>query len=329
MLSNYIDNLCKFITSNFEYQYHQKNTKNSLFINFDIYQNMITRSNFYSIWQKKFHHTYTDIEFKCKYTILEQYDDLLKIKLTIMKSFFINFQDKSIKSASIDEYLTIVECTNGNLFNTIILIPREENELYYNKYLITNLPSILGSNFNKFTSANTLLWKENIKNIDELYNKLINKFSPNRLSYSKFNINNAIKYAEKYALTPNNEYKNFNDSGGDCTNFISQILHAGGISFTPKWKPYTVSWLRVDQLYNYLIRNNIGKKLSNDAPYSKGSVIQFYTPQKGRYFHSGFITYVLPFNEALYCCHSYNKLNYPLSEIYPVIYPVIRCIALN
>ena len=51
--------------------------------------------------------------------------------------------------------------------------------------------------------------------------------------------------------------------------------------------------------------------------YHKGCLIQFYTPKIGRFFHNGFITYELPNNDYLYCCHSYNKLNYPLSEIYP------------
>lgn len=329
MISNYLNTLCSFITSNFNPKNLQASKNYSSFINFYLYENLTTKINFYSIWSKKLHHKYTNSNFKYKYKILEQYNNLLKIKLTLTNSFFINFKDKFIKSASIDEYLLIVEYTKNYLFNTLVLIPHEEDELNYNKYLVTSLSSISNTDFNILTFNAFNLWNEKIKNIDKLYADFMNKFSYSRLSYLKYNVTNALKYAEKYALIPNEKYRNFNDSGGDCTNFVSQILHAGGIPLTNTWKPYSGSWIRVGELYNYIIKNNLGKKLPDNSAYLQGSIIQFYTPQKGYFFHSGFISYVLPLNDALYCCHSYNKLNYPLSEIYPVIYPVIRCIALN
>lgn len=329
MLSDYLYTLCRFITSNFKYVSSENLKTISSFMDFDLYENILTKNNFNNIWLKKLHHKHISSNFEYEYEILEQYSDLLKIKLTIINSFFINSNDKSIKSTSIDEYLLIIEYTKNSLFNTIMLIPHEENELYYNNYLLKNLSLISNSDLSILNHDSTILWNEKIKNINKLYNNFINKLSYSRFSYSKFNVNNACKYAEKYALTPNDNYINFSDSGGDCTNFISQIIHAGGIPLTKTWKPYTSPWIRVNELYKYIMRNNIGRKLPDDSPYVKGSIIQFYTPQKGYYFHSGFITYILPFNEALYCCHSYNKLNYPLSEIYPVIYPVIRCITLN
>ncbi len=33
----------------------------------------------------------------------------------------------------------------------------------------------------------------------------------------------------------NRDYQNYNGNGGDCTNFISQVLHAGGWRMTPVW----------------------------------------------------------------------------------------------
>lgn len=41
----------------------------------------------------------------------------------------------------------------------------------------------------------------------------------------------AIEYAKKYAFNYNPAYPNYSDidPGGDCANFISQCLHAGGI----------------------------------------------------------------------------------------------------
>lgn len=38
----------------------------------------------------------------------------------------------------------------------------------------------------------------------------------------------AVAYAQKYAFNPNPDYYFFDEIGGDCTNFVSQCLHAGG-----------------------------------------------------------------------------------------------------
>ena len=37
----------------------------------------------------------------------------------------------------------------------------------------------------------------------------------------------AFKYAEKWAMSRNPQYMNFDNIGGDCTNFASQCLYSG------------------------------------------------------------------------------------------------------
>lgn len=154
----------------------------------------------------------------------------------------------------------------------------------------------------------------------------MNNKSNNNRNDSNFNIEAACTYAEAFALSPNSNYKSFENIGGDCTNFISQILSAGGLKENNLWKPYTMPWIRVEDLYLYLTKNKLAIKLPNENLLSKGCVIQFYKPEIGRYFHNGFITYELQNNDYLYCCHSYNKLNYPLSQIFPHKYPVLRAL---
>ena len=136
----------------------------------------------------------------------------------------------------------------------------------------------------------------------------------------------AVKYATKYAFSYNPKYKNFDKSGGDCTNFVSQCLHAGNIPLTNTWKPYSNSWIRVNDLYNYLINNKIGIDVTSKNDYREGSIIQFFSNQKGYFSHSGIITKSLDYGEYLYTCHSYDKLNFPLSEIFPFMYDKIRVI---
>ena len=82
----------------------------------------------------------------------------------------------------------------------------------------------------------------------------------NNKSFRRFNSNNAIAYARKYALEYNSNYIDFNDMGGDCTNFISQCLYAGGIPLSSTWTPYSNTWLRVNELRNYLINNGYANR---------------------------------------------------------------------
>lgn len=70
-------------------------------------------------------------------------------------------------------------------------------------------------------------------------------------SNTNYNRNNAKWYATNYATNPNTEYANYENDGGDCTNFASQVLKYGGISMTTKksspdntadWYYYGSNW---------------------------------------------------------------------------------------
>ena len=73
----------------------------------------------------------------------------------------------------------------------------------------------------------------------------------------------AVAYAHKWAFGRNPAYYDFEDIGGDCTNFASQCIHAGGglMNFTPTFGWYYVSaarrapaWTGVEYLWNFLTR---------------------------------------------------------------------------
>lgn len=74
----------------------------------------------------------------------------------------------------------------------------------------------------------------------------------------------AIKYAEKWAYNRNSEYYNFDDIGGDCTNFISQCIFAGSqiMNYNKNNGWYYIngnkkspSWTGVEFLYKFLVNN--------------------------------------------------------------------------
>lgn len=51
-----------------------------------------------------------------------------------------------------------------------------------------------------------------------------------RTASSSYDFKAAVTYAETYALSYNTSYPDWTDYGGDCANFVSQCLYAGGKS---------------------------------------------------------------------------------------------------
>ena len=108
---------------------------------------------------------------------------------------------------------------------------------------------------------------------------------------------NAVAYAKKYAFSQNSRFGNFAGIGGNCTNFVSQCIFAGGciMNYTPTFGWYYISlderspsWTGVDYFYNF-ITENIGV-----GPYGRvaaadeleiGDVIQLGREEEG-YYHT-------------------------------------------
>lgn len=77
-------------------------------------------------------------------------------------------------------------------------------------------------------------------------------FTNGSTTNSNYNRASAKSYIESYVTTPNKSYAWFGTGtdGGDCTNFVSQVLKAGGMPFTSQssspttnhWYYYNSSW---------------------------------------------------------------------------------------
>jgi hypothetical protein len=137
--------------------------------------------------------------------------------------------------------------------------------------------------------------------------------------YGRFNDNNsynrqdAVRYALTYAIKPNPAFRYFashGDDGGDCSNFVSQCLRAGGAPFAygalPWWYKkhivnrsndvWSVSWAVAHSLYWTLKRRDKSKAIGLKAKEVKdmselelGDLIQ-YEDYKGSIYHSAIIT---------------------------------------
>lgn len=75
----------------------------------------------------------------------------------------------------------------------------------------------------------------------------------------------AVAYAHMWAYSRNPAFYDYENIGGDCTNFASQCLYAGtGImNFTPIYGWYYIdpnrkapAWTGVEYFYNFLTRDN-------------------------------------------------------------------------
>ncbi|MFC5723939.1 amidase domain-containing protein [Streptomyces gamaensis] len=109
-------------------------------------------------------------------------------------------------------------------------------------------------------------------------------------------------YAEKYWRNYNPAYRKFNDAGGDCTNFISQALAAGGWKQEPggaedfrKWwynsKGEATSWVGANEWSWYALSSKRVTSLSNVFQMDVGDIMQMDFDGDGSKDHSMMVTY--------------------------------------
>lgn len=135
----------------------------------------------------------------------------------------------------------------------------------------------------------------------------------------------AVEYAAKWAFGRNPNYYNFNNLGGDCTNFASQCVFAGAgvMNFTPVFGWFyksandrTASWTGVEYFYNFMVGNTDGVgPFAEDSAKDKielGDVIQLGRAN-GDFYHSPVVVGFAR-GEPLIAAHSYDAYRRPLSS---------------
>ena len=136
-------------------------------------------------------------------------------------------------------------------------------------------------------------------------------------SWKPYDRQAAVAYAQKWAKSYNPVWGNYSTAnsggGGDCTNFVSQVLYAGGIpedkSGSAQWywdngKPPSVSssrsasWTGVNELYNYIKTNTSGNGwrgpqgnvYASRKDMKIGDIIQIDFGKNGTWDHSVVVT---------------------------------------
>ena len=145
---------------------------------------------------------------------------------------------------------------------------------------------------------------------------------------TNYNRESAVKYAHKWALKRNPRFYEYDEIGGDCTNFVSQCLLAGNsvMNYTPTSGWYYINankkspaWTGVEYLYNFLTRraNTVGPKavVCEIHELQPGDIVQLST-QDYRFEHSSVVVAVSePFDpeHILVAAHNYDVDYRPVS----------------
>lgn len=133
----------------------------------------------------------------------------------------------------------------------------------------------------------------------------------------------AVAYARRWAFGRNPAFYDFENLGGDCTNFASQCIYAGAgaMNYTPISGWYyrsasdrTASWTGVEYLYNFLVSNRSVGPYAYEVSRREvmpGDVVQLGR-KTGDFYHTPVIVAVEP--TILVAAHTYDALDRPLSS---------------
>ena len=155
----------------------------------------------------------------------------------------------------------------------------------------------------------------------------------------KYNANDAVYYAIKHynAKNYNSEYPDWSDYGGDCANFVSQCIHAGGKEMQGSvatnfsdWFSYgnsiniknvSSTWRGADAFRNYWQNNAIAyKKFSKVDEDSwnygrKGDVVSLMN-ENGRTYHTMIIIHY-DYPDFIMAAHTLDTKNARLKSYFP------------
>jgi hypothetical protein len=136
----------------------------------------------------------------------------------------------------------------------------------------------------------------------------------------------AVSYARLWAFDRNPLYFDFDNLGGDCTNFVSQCIFAGcGVMNYTKtfgWFYNSINsrapaWTGVDEFHSFIVNNQgfgpFAKEINSLSALSVGDVVQLFS--NGRFYHTVIVTGIYG-GEIYTSSHTRDTYNKRLSS-YP------------
>lgn len=142
--------------------------------------------------------------------------------------------------------------------------------------------------------------------------------------FDSYDRTSAVAYAHRWAYGRNPRFYDYEEIGGDCTNFVSQCLYAGSgvMDYTPTYGWYYIdanrksaSWTGVEYLFNYLTREHTSlgpaaREVSR-SEMQPGDIVQLSFDDV-RFAHSPIVV-ELSARDLLVAAHSYDVDYRPLA----------------
>ncbi len=203
--------------------------------------------------------------------------------------------------------MTAEACSENESTNVKINITNEEKQKLYEEINETGSDVV-----QKIRNQEHKLSKEHKSNLKQA-NYLSELESISSRAYYSYDGSKAGNYAAKYALSYNFSYSNYNGRGGDCTNFVSQCIYAGGIPTDATWKKDSNAWIRVTELRNWLVKKRYAKEFTWQSNGKEGDLVQLYNSSNG-WYHSLIITYKRTDGQLFVSSHSADYYNRALAN---------------
>lgn len=149
-------------------------------------------------------------------------------------------------------------------------------------------------------------------------------------SMASYNRTNAVAYARKWALSRNQKYIEYEN---DCTNFVSQVMLAGGWTMVGDksigsrksdsvwWYDKSAwyfkasyTWGGAQNFYNFLNKSKRGMLVGNSNKLQLGDLIQI-KKTSGHIYHTMVVTGKDYQGDLLLSYHTSDHLDEPLSAV--------------
>lgn len=185
--------------------------------------------------------------------------------------------------------------------------------------------SLVEGNAESFDDAKTRLSLEgatpaSTERLDEANKQVKETFRAKGYNYAAM-----ASYLERYWNKYNPAYRSFKGNGGDCTNFVSQALRAGGWKDKPGWFRnanywwysrfnQSRSWTSVEYWATFARSSGRTSMLSNVWQLRKGDVLQVKPKNSNQKIHTMMVSYYsngVPY----FTYHSANRYRRSLNQV--------------
>lgn len=183
------------------------------------------------------------------------------LKLVLTESYKFDYNYKGDEANSINSF-------GVGIRHTTSLVNKNQKWLilsdWYTDCFEDSLQLYSSKNDNKYTSSQSIF---------DITSNFINRINNTLIKSTRkhYDRENAVAYADKYCgaawgssnnFKYNKKYQDFNGAGGDCTNFISQVLgdkQGGSLKNNGTWHPGSRAWSNADGLKEYLLYSGRGR----------------------------------------------------------------------